>query len=262
MEKPIFKLLFPFVVFFLVFVVLTPHFTSNFMDLRQKEEERAAKEAEEKAEKILYLMGHFDPVQKENFVPVAPEYNLTPNKIYLRKETYEAFLAMRAAAEKDGVDLKVASATRNFEYQKGIWDKKWEGYTVGFPDGSDRFGKILEYSAVPGASRHHWGTDIDINGASPEYFDGESGKKVYEWLTENAPLFGFCQTYTKRNPDRTTGYNEEKWHWSYLPLARDFTKEYENLIQEENIQGFAGDEYVSNFDLIHDYVLSINPNCI
>ena len=246
----------------MVFVVLTPHFTSNFMDLRHKEEELALKAAMEKAEKIIYLTGHFDPAQKEDFVAVAPQYNLTPNKIYLRKETYKAFLDMREAAEKDSVDLKLASATRNFEYQRGIWDKKWEGYTAGFPNGTDRFAKILEYSAVPGASRHHWGTDIDINGASPEYFEGESGKKVYEWLTENAPRFGFCQTYAKRNPDRFTGYNEEKWHWSYLPLASDFTEEYRKLIKEENITGFAGDEYVKDFNLINDFVLSINPDCI
>src|SRR3989344_3613937 len=89
-QKPIFKLIFPLVVFFLVFVVLTPHFTSNFMDLRHKEEELAVKAAMEKAEKIIYLTGHFDPAQKEDFVAVAPQYNLTPNKIYLRKEAYKA----------------------------------------------------------------------------------------------------------------------------------------------------------------------------
>ena len=130
------------------------------------------------------------------------------------------------------------------------------------PDGRERFEKILEYSAVPGTSRHHWGTDIDINGVDPKYFETAEGEKVYAWLTENAPLFGFCQSYTLKGQDRPTGYYEEKWHWSYLPLAKIFTEEYKNLIKEEDITGFLGDKYVVGQDLINNYVLGINPDCI
>ena len=70
------------------------------------------------------------------------------------------------------------------------------------------------------------------------------------------------QTYNLKNTGRVIGYNEEKWHWSYLPLARTLTQEYKNLIKDENINGFLGDEYVAGQDLINNYVLSINPNCI
>ena len=188
----------------------------------------------------------------------------------LRKEVLDAFLKMAEVAQKDGVELNVTSATRNFDYQKEIWNNKWTG--ISFVDGKDlsksiqdgfeRFEKILEYSAVPGASRHHWGTDIDINSVIPKFFETGEGKKVYEWLKINAPLFGFCQTYNEKNEERLTGYNEEKWHWSYLPISRELTQKYKKLIKDEDIKGFLGDEFVAQENLINNYVLAINPDCI
>lgn len=223
----------------------------------QKEAQKIAKE---KAEQKIYLMGKFDPSLREDFAPVPAEYNVSGYKMYLRKEALIAFSKMRAQAEAEGIILSIASATRNFDYQKDLWNKKWTTFT--FVDGIARFKKILEYSAVSGTSRHHWGTDIDINDATPEYFNTEDGKKVYAWLTKNAPHFGFCQVYTAKNTERTNGYNEEKWHWSYLPLAKDFTEKYKKLISEKEISGFLGDEYVIDQNVITNYVLSINPECL
>ena len=251
------------------------------MDLRQKKEneetgerllreEAARKVAEENAKKKIYLMGKFEPVEREDFAVVPQKYNIAGYKMYLRKKALQSFEQMAEAAMKDGVELNITSATRNFDYQKDLWNNKWTGITfvegknlsASIPNGQQRFEKILEYSAVPSTSRHHWGTDIDINGVTPTYFESEEGKKVYEWLSANAPLFGFCQTYNEKGYDRISGYNEEKWHWSYLPLARDFTQEYKKLIRNEDIVGFLGDEYVSRENLINNYVLSINPECI
>ena len=269
-EKNILKHILPVAVFILF---LVPIVTSSLLDIEQKrqselilEAERAQKEAEEK----IYLMGKFDPAPREDFAPVPEQSTLGGNKMYLRKETLDAFLKMREAADKDEIELKIVSATRNFDYQKNIWNNKWSGITTvdgqnlskSIPDGLERFKKILEYSAVPGTSRHHWGTDIDINDANPEYFESEKGEEVYEWLIKNASSFGFCQPYTLKGTVRPTGYNEEKWHWSYLPLSRDFTQEHKNLIKEEDIKDFSGEEYVAPQDLINDYVLGINSDCL
>ena len=79
---------------------------------------------------------------------------------------------------------------------------------------------------------------------------------------KNTPLFGFCQTYNLKGNIRPTGYNEEKWHWSFLPLSRAFTQEYKKIITEEDIKGFLGDENVSALNLINNYVLAINPECL
>jgi zinc D-Ala-D-Ala carboxypeptidase len=248
---------------------------ARFAEVLRQEEiakkiKRDLEEAKRKEDLRLYLTGKFDPKDREDFVAIPPIYTLTNNKIYLRKETLEAYLKMYNTAKADGVILKIASATRNFTYQKSLWDNKWNSITLAngkkstpsIEDGLERFKKILEYSAAPTTSRHHWGTDIDINDANPEYFDTEKGIEVYDWLIKNAPLFGFCQTYNEKNASRVHGYNEEKWHWSYLPLAKNFTQEYKNLIKDEDIKGFLGDEYVAGQDLINNYVLSINPECL
>lgn len=278
MEKHIQKILLSLITFFFIFLLLTPYFTTDFMDLRQKKENEeielakkaAIRKAQEEAKEKIYLLGKFDPAQMENFVEVPEQYNISGHKIYLREQALYAFSKMAEIALKNNVDLKIASATRNFDYQKDIWEKKWSGTTLvekkdlskSIPDGKERFEKILEYSAVPGTSRHHWGTDIDINAATPEYFKTDEGEKVYEWLTKNAFLFGFCQTYAQKGSERQIGYSEEKWHWSYLPLSRTFMQEYKNLIKDTDISRFDGDEYVEGENIINNYVLGINPDCI
>lgn len=251
----------------LVTIFAIPYFVlpqTNKKEEKAKEEnfQKFIKEriAKRNTEKKIYLTGHFYPAQKEDFALVPEKYSVAGYPMYLRKEPLGAFLEMAKAANLDKIDLKIVSATRNFNYQKGIWEKKWVGTSA--VDGLNKFKKILEYSAVPGTSRHHWGTEIDINGVNPAYFDTEEGHAIYLWLAENAMRFGFCQTYNLKGAERPTGYNEEKWHWSYLPLARTFTQEYKNLVKDEDIKGFDGDNHVPELDLVNNYVLSINPACI
>lgn len=273
MEKSVSKIIFSLVMFSLVLFTFVPYFRTEFKILKEQ------KEIEENYQKLLeirqksYLTGKFNPEENENFILISPQYILgekNKNKMYLRKETYGAYLQMYKSASRDGVELKIASATRNFEYQKDFWNNKWFGVTLtkgqnllkDIADEQERFKKILEYTAAPGTSRHHWGTDIDINNANPAYFNSEKGKREYNWLVQNAHQFGFCQTYNQKNADRVTGYNEEKWHWSYIPLARIFLQEYKNLIKDGDINGFLGDEYAPGLNLINDYALSINPECM
>ena len=278
MNKKTLKQILPIILFILL---LIPISVSIISDQKQKQAEKITaqnlaqaektkKEAQEKIQQKNYLMGKFDPSQRKDFSLIPVGDTTSGNKIYLRKETLDAFLKMQKAADTDEIDLKIASATRNFDYQKNIWNNKWTGITLvdgknlslSITDGIERFKKILEYSAAPGTSRHHWGTDIDINDANSEYFETEKGGEVYEWLTINAPKFGFCQPYDEKGTDRPTGYNEEKWHWSYVPLSKNFTEEYKNIITDDDIKGFDGDAYVSGLNLINDYVLGINPDCL
>ena len=280
MEKTISKIALSLITLLSIFFLFTPYFTTDFLDSKQQEikdnqqqiskENEALEKAKQDTEDKKYLMGKFEPSQRKDFVLIPEQFNIGGYKMYLRKEVLDAFLKMAEVAQKDGVELNVTSATRNFDYQKEIWNNKWTG--ISFVDGKDlsksiqdgfeRFEKILEYSAVPGASRHHWGTDIDINSVIPKFFETGEGKKVYEWLKINAPLFGFCQTYNEKNEERLTGYNEEKWHWSYLPISRELTQKYKKLIKDEDIKGFLGDEFVAQENLINNYVLAINPDCI
>lgn len=214
------------------------------------------------------LVGKFNPRNDTAYIEAAIGF-ANRKGLYLRKECYKAFKMMHEAAKKDGINLVIVSATRNFYYQKGIWDRKWNGERIvegmnlakEVPDPVERAKIILRYSAMPGTSRHHWGTDIDLNSVNNNYFETEKGKNIYLWLKENAPRFGFCQTYTAKNSQRPVGYEEEKWHWSYLPSARNFLKQYEQKVNYSDISGFPGAEAAKELNVIEEYVLGINPAC-
>ncbi len=215
-----------------------------------------------------YLMGKFNPSTHPDFV-VMNTTHTSGRGMYLRKDAYEAFKEMFTAAKNDGIDLRIISATRPFSHQKNIWEGKWNGsrkvdgknLAKTFPWGSDRAKKILEYSSMPGTSRHHWGTDIDLNKLQNSYFESGYGKNVYLWLKDNAPRFGFRQPYTAKDSNRPNGYNEEKWHWSYVPVSVPLTRQYAQLLQNGSIEGFDGSEFAKEIDMVKNYVLGVAPDC-
>ncbi len=216
-----------------------------------------------------YLMGKFDPVKHPDFVKIEAKYTSKKN-IYFRKDAYEAMKKMFAAAAADGVYFIIHSATRNFEMQKQIWEGKWKGnrFLEGninaakrYPDPKDRALAILRFSSMPGTSRHHWGTDMDINNFTNAYFEKGKGLKEYQWLLENAAKYGFCQPYTEKGDERPDGYNEEKWHWSYVPVAGKLTKLAETKMKDEMITGFLGAETAASIGIVEKYVLGVNPQC-
>ena len=204
-----------------------------------------------------FLLGktHFE--KDTNFVEIAPQYTVLrrPNN-FIQKRTLEAFLKMREAALKDGVKLTATSASRNFWVQRYIWEQKWQKSTVAA--GAGRARSILQYNSMCGTSRHHWGTELDFNSPKLPYWNTPDGIKTYKWLCENAHKFGFYQPYTAKGPgQREHGYNEEKWHWSYFPLASVYTQKYRETITAEDLKGFLGDKFVSELKVIEHYVLGI-----
>jgi LAS superfamily LD-carboxypeptidase LdcB len=229
--------------------------------------ERIEKPSETLEDK-MYFLGKFDPAQENNFVEIDSKYAKRQG-LFLRSEAYEAFVKMHTAALKDGVQLTIVSATRNFDYQKFIWERKWSGKSLvegknlakSVSDPVERAKIILRFSSMPGTSRHHWGTDIDLNALNNDYFLKGEGEKIYAWLTENASDYGFCQTYTPKNSTRSSGYEEEKWHWSYLPLSRLFLTGYTQQVKYADLKGFLGWETAKELCVIKNYVLSINTEC-
>jgi D-alanyl-D-alanine carboxypeptidase len=206
-----------------------------------------------------YLLGKFEPAERADFVPVGKPYSDRPG-MRLRRETMEAFVKMYEAAEKDGVRLRIISSTRTFDQQKVIWSGKWTRFAEEAPAPEARARKILEFSAMPGASRHHWGTDIDLNDLNnPAFGPGGAHEKVYRWLLEHAPAYGFCQPYTAGRPH---GYHEERWHWSYLPLAQPLLTQYRQRIGDAQLTGFPGAETAAAIGILEHYVLGINPDCL
>lgn len=214
------------------------------------------------------LLGRFNPAKEKGFSPIDPKVS-NKTGIFLRTEAYEAFLAMRDSALKDGITLIIVSATRTFESQKMIWENKWNGrqyvggklLNVSIPDPVQRALEILKYSSMPGTSRHHWGTDIDINSVDPAYFKTAYGIKVLQWLETHAAHFGFCRPYTTFGDTRKTGFQPEEWHWSYIPIAYRFQQAYKKQINYLDLEGFDGDETVFSVRVIENYVLGVDSVC-
>lgn len=148
-------------------------------------------------------------------------------------------LALQQAAREAGFDLQVVSGWRGFDRQRAIWNAKARGERPVMDDAGQAVDmavlppaqqvlRILRWSALPGASRHHWGTDIDVIDAAvlPEGYRvqliveearGLCGA-FHAWLDERIArdqAFGFYRPYAV---DRG-GIAPEPWHLSYRPLA-------------------------------------------
>ncbi|MGX1929029.1 M15 family metallopeptidase [Flagellimonas sp. 2504JD4-2] len=193
--------------------------------------------------------------------------------INLREEAYEAFVKMKKAAYTDGFDIKMVSSFRDFYRQEGIWERKYLRFTE--DDGMeplDAIDKIIEYSTIPGTSRHHWGTDIDIiNGYPkvtgdvlvPEKFEAGGPFEDFKlWLDENSEKFGYYLVYTDEPKRR--GFKYEPWHYSYAPISIPMLTAFRkvNILKQLQYQDFLGCEHFTSGFLrtyIQDNILDINP---
>jgi zinc D-Ala-D-Ala carboxypeptidase len=198
------------------------------------------------------LLGKFNYRNDTTFAKVPSSYCF--KNIYVQKVVLDSFIKMTNAAEKEGVSFKIVSGTRNFEEQKRIWERKWKRNNTS--DSVSNALQILKYSSMPSTSRHHWGTDIDLNNLNNSYFDKGKGLKEYNWLANNAHKFGFFQPYTSKKSGRT-GYNEEKWHWSFKPLSSHYLNVYNDSISYKDITGFVGSAVAKDIDVIKNYVNGI-----
>ncbi len=201
-----------------------------------------------------YLLGKYKPEADSLFVKVPQKYCLLRVE-YIHKDVLEPYIAMYEAAAKEGVNIGIVSAVRTFDTQKWLWNQRY----YSSPNPKTVAKSVLNYLAMPGTSRHHWGTDVDIMNTKLNFFETEQGKKSFKWLQDNAAEFGFYQVYTS---GRLTGYKEEKWHWSYLPIAKEFQKQYKEKITYTDITGFNGSDISEEINVIEDYVFGIDSTLL
>tara|TARA_R110000868_G_scaffold30589_6_gene112957 strand:+ start:2715 stop:3452 length:738 start_codon:yes stop_codon:yes gene_type:complete len=195
--------------------------------------------------------------------------------INLRKEAHDAFIEMKRAAYTGGVDLKIVSSYRSFDRQQLIFERKFQKYTDAGMEPLAAINKIIEYSTIPGTSRHHWGTDIDvIDGykkvdgdvlVPSKYEEGEPFADFKKWMDENSEKFGFYLVYTD-DPKRR-GFKYEPWHYSYAPISVPMLEAYrrKNIMQIYRDEDFLGSEhFTSGFlrNYIIDNVLDINSKLL
>lgn len=167
------------------------------------------------------------------------------NNIGIHSEMLSAFKQLQLAAKAAGIELMIASGFRSFERQRLIWQNKFSGKTpikdasnqllaIDQLSESEKIYAIMLFSALPGASRHHWGCDIDVyaenllptgQSLALEPWEYQAAGHFYPltvWLAEHAKAFGFFLPYDKFRG----GVAHEPWHLSYLPLSQHYQQAY------------------------------------
>ncbi len=193
----------------------------------------------------------------------------------MHQKAYSSFIKMQSRAYKEKISIKVVSAYRSFEKQKQIFENKYSKFTSEGMTPQQAISKIIEYSTIPGTSRHHWGTDVDIYDGSvsqpasileeENYLDEGAYVKMKKWLDKHAKSYGFVEVYTNK-PNRK-GFKYEPWHFSYAPLAKPMLAAYKKIdiktmLTEENIKGneYFSDEFLNQYR--SENILDINPELI
>ena len=159
----------------------------------------------------------------------------------LHRDVVQPFLELRSEALRAGFDLAILSGFRDFERQLSIWNRKARGQqpvldSSAAPLATERLSDkelafaILRWSALPGASRHHWGTDLDVYDAAakPEGYEIElipeevnSGGvfgPLHDWLDQRIAADAACGFFRPYDRDRN-GVAPERWHLSCAPVA-------------------------------------------
>lgn len=190
------------------------------------------------AEQILGL-------NQDHLLHIADNSELLGQKFQCHHEVLVPIAKLIRRSELDGIPLRIVSSYRSFEHQLSIWNKKYyqevmlnlrDGSSVNSQDldGQERVDAILHYSALPGASRHHWGTDFDVFDASAidmghdvELTEQEFDKNgpcglLSDWLEDHLSEYDFFKPYAVD----IGGVACEPWHISYKPVAEKTLKEF------------------------------------
>ena len=188
---------------------------------------------------------------------------IVSDTILLEKETYSAFIKMKDAAEKDGIIIKLVSGFRDFYRQQMIWNNKYKKFTNEFSlDGPTAIKEIIRFSTIPGTSRHHWGTEIDIIDKnfenekdllfSKKYEEGGIFSSLKKWMDKNSKRFGFYIVYD--DDSNRPGFEYEPWHYTYKPVSDLYQREFlklnlKSIISKTKVEGkeFINDEFIKKY---------------
>jgi LAS superfamily LD-carboxypeptidase LdcB len=170
-------------------------------------------------------------------------------------EAARAFTQLQSDAREAGFDLSIVSAFRSFERQLAIWNGKASGQRcihddTGAPINISELSvdqlvhAIMRFSALPGTSRHHWGTDVDVYDQAAvsedyavqlvptEVAAGCVFDAMHCWLDERIAVdesYGFFRPYASD----TGGVAVERWHLSYAPLSLGCARQLTEAIVRE-----------------------------
>tara|TARA_Y100001970_G_C14201519_1_gene841387 strand:+ start:845 stop:1540 length:696 start_codon:yes stop_codon:yes gene_type:complete len=166
------------------------------------------------------------------------------DKTYIHKEVFPKFQQLKKLSRSNGLELAILSGFRSFDTQKGIIEKKIDGTRPILDDNgktknpknltpSELLESILRWSALPGFSRHHWGTDFDIYDKNalplgykiqliPEEYQKEGPFfKLSEWINELISYDKSLDFFLPYKED-LGGVAKEPWHISFSTLTPQY----------------------------------------
>nr|WP_256489748.1 M15 family metallopeptidase [Pleionea sp. CnH1-48] len=213
--------------------------------------------------------------------PALTQLEHNDQTIILHQAVVQPLKQLMDASAKAGLDIHIVSSWRSFQHQASIWNRKWNGERAVLDKHSqpidltqlsdhEKFKSIAFWSAVPGTSRHHWGTDFDLflqalvkKGYSvqlvPEEFAAGGPCESLEcWLQENLGQFEFFRPYqTYRG-----GVAHEPWHISYRPVSEPLLKNVEakSIASQLMLQDVQGKQTITAAldDYLERYVFNID----
>ncbi len=204
--------------------------------------------------------------------------------VRVHRDVVRPFLELQSEAREQGFDLQILSGFRSFDDQLSIWNRKATGQRavldsnavpldIAQLDPRELAFAILRWSALPGASRHHWGTDLDVYDAAaqPDGYEielipeevnpGGMFGPLHEWLDQRIAAgfsYGFFRPYDQ---DRN-GVAPERWHLSYVPVAAGYMEQLTTGTLRDTIQATdmaLGDVVLEHLDEIYQrFVININ----
>ena len=152
----------------------------------------------------------------QNDIPEGVELNedndyLATDVFKVETKALEAFRALQADLEEEGIIILLDSTYRSVARQKELWAEFEEKYG-------------LEYTqntvAVPGTSEHHTGLAIDVcivkdGVVINENDDMIAERGIFSKLHAKLADYGFILRFPE-NGKEITGYSYEPWHFRYV----------------------------------------------
>ncbi len=200
----------------------------------------------------------------------------------VHKNITTSIAALKQKAMDAGFSLAIASGYRDFVQQLTIWNQKVSGQRPvldknELPIDITRISKtqllfsILRWSALPGASRHHWGTDFDVYDLSAIDENYQLQLTVQE-TEKNGPFENFYRWLNKMLQDDACdffrpysqdqgGVSPEPWHLSHKAESKLF----EGIVSKDLLKAFIErqdillkQEILSNFDDIYSRFIVVS----
>jgi LAS superfamily LD-carboxypeptidase LdcB len=201
--------------------------------------------------------------------------------ILLSPKTLSEFKRLQEKAEDQGIQLEIVSGFRSFNRQLLIWNNKAKGERPLLDENGDQLDfsslspieivhAILRWSALPGGSRHHWGTDFDVYDAKAitkdelqlipsEYEPGGDCEKLGEFLNQELSQKD-CAFFRPYSLD-LGGVGVEPWHLSFKEESKSFLSSLDIQTHKEILKDVPivhKDIVLSHLDEIYaTYILNI-----